>query len=279
MSWLQFLESGNAHEGHIHDAHAPALEVQGVSAGYDTRMALENIDFTLSAGSRLAIVGPNGAGKSTLFKVICGALEPQSGVVKVAGHGSARHICIAYLPQRSDVDWDFPVTVRDVVSMGRVRRIGYFRHAGRNDHAIVERSLERVGMTDLADRQIADLSGGQQQRMFIARALAQEAELILMDEPLTGLDAPSADQIFRIIDDLHESAVTVIVATHNLEMASERFEQVMLLNHRMIAFGKPDVVFAPENLKDAYHGHLQLLKTDEGIMVVNDTCCDGGHAH
>jgi manganese/iron transport system ATP-binding protein len=258
-----------------HVAHAPILEASHVTVSYDGRSALEDVSFRLTSGERVAVVGPNGAGKSTLFKVIAGLLEPTTGEVRVAGHCPGGHICIAYVPQRSQVDWAFPVTVADVVLMGRVGRIGLLRRPGRKDGEHVRQCLEVVGLTDLADRQISELSGGQQQRMFIARALAQEAELMLMDEPLTGLDVPAQEDIFRVTNELRQRQVTVMVATHDLNLAAERFDRVMLLNGRLLGIGRPSDVFTPERLQAAYGGHLRLVHTEDGVMVLSDTCCGG----
>jgi manganese/iron transport system ATP-binding protein len=258
-----------------HDTDAPILEASDVTLRYDGRFALEDISFQLVTGERVAVVGPNGAGKSTLFKVIAGVLDPTHGEVNVAGHCPGGHICIAYVPQRSQVDWSFPVTVADVVMMGRAGRIGPLRRPGRKDRALVNDCLQVVGMVDLADRQIGELSGGQQQRMFIARALAQEAELMLMDEPLTGLDLPAQEDIFRIMDTLRSRGVTVMVATHDLNLAAEQFDRVMLLNNRLLGIGQPDDVFTPELLQAAYGGHLRLVQTDDGLMILSDTCCGG----
>jgi manganese/iron transport system ATP-binding protein len=259
----------------FHDEGAPLLELSAVSVRYNGHNALDQISFNLGAGERLAVVGPNGAGKSTLFKVIAGVLNPTAGEVKVAGHCPGGHICIAYLPQRSEVDWDFPVTVADVVMMGRIGRMGLFRHAGRRDWDYVGQCLKVVGMSDLAGRQISELSGGQQQRMFIARALAQEAELMLMDEPLGGLDLPSQEDIFRILDELRHRDVTIMVATHDLNLAAERFDRVMLLNGYLLGLGQPAEVFTPERLQAAYGGHLRMVQTEDGLMIVSDTCCGG----
>ena len=259
----------------LHDAEAPILEVSHLTVHYNGRPALEDVSFRLVSGERVAVVGPNGAGKSTLFKVIAGVLDPTAGEVRVAGHCPGGHICIAYVPQRSQVDWTFPVTVADVVMMGRAGRVGLLRRPGRQDWAYVSQCLEVVGMTGLANRQISELSGGQQQRMFIARALAQEAELMLMDEPLTGLDVPAQEDIFRVMNELHQRKVTVMVAIHDLNLAAERFDRVMLLNNRLLGMGRPHDVFTPERLQMAYGGHLRLVETEDGVMVLSDTCCEG----
>jgi ABC-type Mn2+/Zn2+ transport system ATPase subunit len=198
--------------------------------------------------------------------------------VKVYGHGPGGHICIAYVPQRSQVDWAFPVNVSDVVMMGRIGRLGPLRWPKSRDWDYVRQCLEVVGIADLGQRQIGELSGGQQQRVFIAQALAQEAELMLMDEPLTGLDVTSQEDIFAILDELHQRRVTVMVATHDLNLAAERFDRLMLLNHRLLGIGRPDEVFTQERLMQAYGGHMRLIQTDEGVMALNDTCCGKGHA-
>jgi len=257
-----------------HEAGAPILEVSDVTVRYNSRLALEGVSFRLIRGERVAVVGPNGAGKSTLFKVITGVLHPTAGEVRVCGHKPGGHICIAYLPQRSQVDWAFPVSVADVVMMGRIGRLGLLRHPGARDWEYVHQCLEVVGLADLANRQIGELSGGQQQRMFIARALAQEAELMLMDEPLTGLDVTSQEDIFRILEELRQRGVTVMVATHDLNLAAERFDRVMLLNGRLLGLGRPDEVFTTERLQAAYGGHLRLIQTGEGLMALSDTCCE-----
>jgi manganese/iron transport system ATP-binding protein len=251
-----------------HEHNAPFLAVEHVAVRYESHTALEDVTFSLEMGQRVAVVGPNGAGKSTLFRVIAGVLNPTEGQVRVAGHCPGGHICIAYLPQRSQVDWRFPVTVADVVMMGRVGRIGLLRRPARRDRAYVAECLRIVGIADLANRQIGELSGGQQQRMFIARALAQEAELMLMDEPLTGLDIGAQNEIMRILDSLRERGVTVMVATHDLSSAAEQFDRVMLLNSRLIGFGAPQDVLTPQRLESAYGGHLHMVQTA-------DTCCGG----
>ncbi len=261
-----------------HDKDAPILEASRVTVRYNGHFALRDVSFRLTSGERVAVVGPNGAGKSTLFKVISGVLNPTSGQVMVAGHCPGGHICIAYVPQRSQVDWMFPVTVADVVMMGRAGKVGLFRRPGRKDRAYVRHCLDVVNMADLAERQIGELSGGQQQRMFIARALAQEAALMLMDEPLAGLDVPAQDDIFRIMDQLRQRGVTVMVATHDLNLAAERFDRVMLLKGRLLGLGQPDDVFTAEHLQAAYGGHLRLIQTDCGTMALGDTCCEG-HEH
>ncbi|GAB4497429.1 MAG: metal ABC transporter ATP-binding protein [Anaerolineales bacterium] len=261
-----------------HDANQPILAFEQVSARYDGRLAIENITFRLQRGERIAVVGPNGAGKSTLFKVITGILAPSAGNVRIFGSEPAGHVCIGYVPQRSQVDWRFPVTVYDVVMMGRIARVGAFRLPGKRDRDTVQRALAMVNLQSLAKRQIAQLSGGQQQRMFIARAIAQEAELMLMDEPLNGLDIPSQEDILHLLDVLREQQITVMVATHDLDQAAEHFDRVMLLNRHVIGFGAPAQILSGDNLRHAYGSHLRLLPTNGGeLLALGDTCCDGEH--
>jgi ABC-type Mn2+/Zn2+ transport system ATPase subunit len=262
-----------------HQAGSPTLEVSGLTVRYNGILALDDVSFQLTQGERVAVVGPNGAGKSTLFKVIAGVHHPTKGEVKVYGCGPGGHICIAYVPQRSQVDWTFPVNVTDVVMMGRIGKLGLLRWPGARDWGYVGQCLELVGMADLADRQIGELSGGQQQRVFIARALAQEAELMLMDEPLTGLDLTAQEDIFRILEELRRRHVTVMIATHDLNQAAERFDRLMLLNRRLLGLGQPDEVFTPERLMQAYGGHMRLIQTNDGLMVLSDTCCEGDTKH
>lgn len=267
-----------------HQEDQPVLDVYRLSVRYNGRPALDNLTFHLHAGERVAVVGPNGAGKSTLFKVVAGVLAPSSGRVTVYGSGPSGHVCIGYVPQRSQVDWRFPVTVADVVMMGRVARLGWLRMPGRSDWERVRHALETVGMADLGERQIAQLSGGQQQRMFIARALAQEAELMLMDEPFAGLDLPSRNEILELLDRLKAGSVTVMVATHDLEEAARYFDRVMLLNQRLLGFGPAETVLQYDRLLAAYGGRLR--RVSEGsteLLTVADTCCgegeEAGHAH
>jgi len=278
MTFLREIQKTSQHfrrQHHPHLPDSPILEVKDVGVAFENGFAIEDISFNLCEGERLAVVGPNGAGKSTLLKVIAGILSPTLGQIKIFGHEPGGHICIAYIPQRSQVDWDFPVTVEDVVMMGRVGRLGLFRHPRQSDLQIVNQALDLVKMSSFSKRQINQLSGGQQQRMFIARALAQEAELMLMDEPLTGLDVNSQDDILSIMDDLRSQKVTLMVSLHDLKMAAQRFNRVMLINKHMVGVGNPQEVFSQENLVGAYGGHLHLLTTEDGMLALGDTCCDG----
>jgi manganese/iron transport system ATP-binding protein len=244
------------------------LELTHVSAHFDHTPALDDVSFELHAGERIAVVGPNGAGKSTLFNIIAGVLKPSSGQMTIFGQPPGDQIAIAYVPQRNLVDWQFPINVFDVVMMGRIGQIGLFHRPAAKDRRIVEECLELVGMSQLARRQIGELSGGQQQRVFIARSLAQEAQLMLMDEPLTGLDARTQEDLFIILDLLQARGVTLLVATHDLNQAADRFDRVMLLNQNLIAFGPGREVLIPKALQQAYGGQMQLLETPEGVVAV-----------
>jgi ABC-type Mn2+/Zn2+ transport system ATPase subunit len=268
-----------------HRGEAPILRVTDLTVRYESGEALSQVTFDLARAVRLAVLGPNGAGKSTLLKVIAGVLPPSRGTVEAFGEEPGEHICIAYVPQRSQVDWNFPVSVRDVVMMGRIGKLGLLRRPGPADWAIVEQSLETVNLSGLRDRQISQLSGGQQQRMFIARAIAQEAEIMLMDEPLTGLDINSQVDILHILDNLRTQRVTVLVALHDLKLAAEHFEAVMLLNHRLIGLGSPEEVFSEAHMAEAYGSHRvpSNLIGGNSWLAMDDGCCsegnEGGHDH
>jgi manganese/iron transport system ATP-binding protein len=280
---MQKTARHSGYRGHRFSPHGivtPALKITELGYIYDHLVALENLNCEIQLGERLAVVGPNGAGKSTLFKIIAGVLKPSHGIVSVYGHAPGGHSCIAYVPQRSQVDWNFPVNVSDVVMMGRTSKIGPLHWPSKADREIIQHALEVVGMDRLAKNGIDQLSGGQQQRVFIARALAQEAELILMDEPLTGLDQATQDDIFHILDELRHQNVTVMVALHDLKIAAERFDRILMLNRRLIGLGKPEEVLIPERLAQAYGEHLRLVPTPEGVIVLEDTCCNGeGDSH
>lgn len=260
-----------------HGVNLPSLTLQDVSVAYGDVYALEGVNLALPRGAQVAIVGPNGAGKSTLFNVIAGIVRPTRGRVNIYGSEPAGHICVGYVPQRNRINWQFPVTVADVVMMGRTRKIGLLRRAGRADHEAVQQALARVRLTDLANRQIGELSGGQQQRVFLARALAQEAELLLLDEPLTGLDLPSQELLLQLLAELRARGITILVATHDLNQAAADFATVLLLNRRVIAVGAPATVLTTELLRQAYGSHLHVVPgSDGGDLIVADSCCSGG---
>jgi len=260
-----------------HLVDAPLLAVEEITVRYETGVVLDKISFVLSPGDGVALVGPNGAGKTTLFKVIAGIMDPDEGDVLVSGNEPEGHSCIAYVPQRSQVDWSFPATVADVVMMGRINKMGPFLWPQAEDREVVRRSLDFVHLSAYANRQISELSGGQQQRMFIARALAQEAELMLLDEPFNGLDVPAQESILAILGTLQERKVTYIISMHDLRLAAEQFSLVMLLNKKLLGFGSPEDVFTRDLLLQAYHGHLHFVEGEYDTLAVGDDCCEGGH--
>lgn len=263
-----------------HHEGSAVLKVQGLTLKYENKTALDHISFDVQKGEKIAVVGPNGAGKSTLFKIISGIIRQNSGEVNIYGSKPEGHICIAYVPQRSQVDWNFPTTVFDVVMMGRTSKIGLFKMPRRRDRQLVMDALKIVNMDRLSGNQISELSGGQQQRVFVARALAQEAELMLMDEPLTGLDIKSQEDIYTILNMLSEKQVTILVSLHDMKSASEKFSKVMLLNKKLLGIGSPDEVFTTENLSAAYSNHLHVVSDKHGGLLIADTCCDHGeHNH
>jgi manganese/iron transport system ATP-binding protein len=247
------------HDG-AHRTGAPPLEFRGVWARYGRESsdgsedALQEVSFIAEEGARIAVVGPNGAGKSTLLKVAAGLIPATKGEVLMYGQPLAQHSCIAYVPQRNQIDWTFPVTVEDVVMMGRARQIGFFRRPRQADREAVMTSLERVGAADLARQPIGALSGGQQQRVFIARSLALETHLLLLDEPTAGLDATSQSMVLDLLDELRAQHVTVVVVTHELDVVTERFDIALLMRRALIANGSPSEVLTGENLLIAYGG-------------------------
>lgn len=251
------------------------LEFEGVTVSYNGRLALEEVTFAVPHGARVAVVGPNGAGKSTLFKALVGLLPLRSGRILIHGRPLGSHQdCVAYVPQREEVDWRFPVTVEDVVMMGRYGRQGWLKRSTAYDRFVVARSLEQMGMSAFARRSIGNLSGGQQQRVFLARALAQEPHILLMDEPFTGVDISTQEATLNLLDQLQSQKVTAMISTHDLSLATARFERVALLNHRLIAYGDPRQVFSAERLAEAFGGRILVLPN--GGVVVDD-CCPHDH--
>ncbi len=247
------------------------LDVVNISVGYNGIPVLQDISFQIAHGARVAVVGPNGAGKSTLFKALVGILPLRSGKIFIHDRPLGHHMdCVSYIPQREEVDWKFPVTVRDVVLMGRYGHLRWLQQPGSADREIANKSLEQMGIADMADRPIGDLSGGQQQRVFLARALAQEPHIFLMDEPFTGVDATTQETTLALLDHLRQQKVTVLISTHDLNLAASRFDAVLLLNKRLIAFGKPKLVFSPDHLSQAFGS--QMLKLPDGTILVDDCC-------
>ncbi len=240
----------------MRDQHPP-LAVRALTAAYRGTPALWDVTFTVSPGQLVGIVGPNGAGKSTLLKVAMGLLRPVAGTVEVFGRpaGSTRGL-VGYLPQRASVDWDFPTTVGDVVQMGTYGRLGWLRRPGRAQRELAAQCLDRVGLSDLADRQIGELSGGQQQRVFLARALAQDAPLYLADEPFAGVDYLTERAVVDVLRALRERGRTVVVVHHDLGSVSDYFDSVVLLNRDLVAAGPTGRVFTADNIARTYGGPI-----------------------
>ena len=251
------------------------LEFKDVTIAYGTKPVLRDISFQVPHGSSVAVIGPNGAGKSTLFKALVGLIPLVSGQILIHGELWGSHTdCVAYIPQREEVDLHFPVTVRDVVAMGRYGKSGWFGASSSQDRAIVQSSLELMSIADLAQRPLQDLSGGQQQRAFLARAIAQQPHILLMDEPFNGVDVTTQKITLGLLDELKKQGVTVMVSTHDLNLAREKFDQVVMLNQKLIAFGSPEHVFTSEHIRLAFESQMMVL---DGSLVV-DQCC-GGHDH
>ncbi len=233
--------------------HHHRLEVIGLSVHYQEVRALEDIHFATECGRSLALIGPNGAGKSTLLKSLAGLIRSDTGSILWRGQPLTRSSYeLAYLPQRGDIDWNFPITVRGLVEMGRYPNLGWWRQYSRHDADIVERALASMELLDLQDRQISALSGGQQQRAFIARALAQEAHVLLLDEPFTGLDKPAQENLSRLFKELTAEGRLLIASHHDLQTVTDNFNDVLLLRRSQIAFGPVADSFTPDNIRKAY---------------------------
>ncbi|UCF09868.1 MAG: metal ABC transporter ATP-binding protein [Candidatus Bipolaricaulota bacterium] len=260
-----------------HDPEAPAILASGLTVSYNGEPAILDVTFEIPPAHSVAVVGPNGAGKSTLLKAIAGLLPTTGGTLDVHGEGPCRHICIAYVPQRDEVDWRFPVTVSDVVLMGRSGRLGPLRRPRSADREVVARAIDSVGLSAEANARIDTLSGGQQQRMFIARALAQEAQLVLLDEPFAGLDIHSKQGVLKLLSGPELRALTRVVAMHDLGAATDHFRSLLLLHRVLIAFGRPEDVLTPDALQHAYGSCARIAKADGETIVISDTACGGGH--
>lgn len=251
----------------------PALDVENLSAGYPgERRAIENLSFRVQPGERVALIGPNGAGKSTLFKAIAGLIPFTSGAISVRGADCRQsHTYVGYVPQQSEIDWTFPVTVYDVVMMGRARHSRWFPWWQSSDHEHVQSLLAQLSLTGIARRQIGELSGGQRRRVFIARALAQDTRVLLMDEPFTGVDTTSEQEIMNTLDMLTEQGITILLATHDMGRAASHFDKVLLLKRRVLAYGRPEDVMQADVLRQAYGGALSVFRRgDETIFIADE---------
>jgi manganese/iron transport system ATP-binding protein len=268
------------HPDHGHSEHGDPLDaahalahadvwLSDVTAGYGDRLALEHVTVAVEPGSLLAVVGPNGAGKSTLLKLMAGLVEPWSGRVQILGGPPGREARrVAYVPQAELVDWGFPVTVEDVVMMGRFPRLGPVRRPGKDDRRAVVEALAQVGMDQHLGTQIGRLSGGQRRRVFLARALAAEPDLFLLDEPVTGIDPTTQELLMDLLEAQAKRGKTVVATTHDLATAAERFHQVLAVNRTVVAYGPAEIVLDAEVLARAYGGHLLVL--DGGRVLLDD---------
>lgn len=245
--------------GAEHDDAAP-LSIHDLTVAWHRKPVLWDVDLDIPAGTLACIVGPNGAGKSTLIKACLDLVPAVSGEVRVFGKPvRQQRQRVAYVPQRESVDWSFPVSVLDVVAMGTYGKLGWLRPVGRKQRLAARAALERVGLEQYADRQISQLSGGQQQRVFLARALVQDADLYLMDEPFASVDAATEQAIVDVLRTLKAQGRTLVVVHHDLQTVPEYFDWAVLLNMRVVGAGPTEAVFTKDNLRATYGGRLTLL--------------------
>ena len=249
-------------------ANCPALEIHDLIVSYQKKPVLYGVDLAVPEGSMVGVVGPNGAGKSTLIKTVMGLVSHAHGWVKVFGGDLKDSIKrVGYVPQRESVDWDFPVSVMDVVLMGCYGRSGLIKRPGRMEKEKAMEALEKVGLEAYSKRQISNLSGGQQQRVFLARALAQESDLYLMDEPFAGVDAATEVAIVELLGQIRDQGKTLIVVHHDLATAREYFDMILLLNMRVVGFGETNEVFNADLLQKTYGGRLTVLSEIAGEVA------------
>jgi manganese/zinc/iron transport system ATP- binding protein len=238
----------------------PALEIHDLTVAFDRKPVLWNIDMLIPQGKLIGIIGPNGAGKSTLIKAVMGILPLSSGYVKIFDKDIEDvRSKISYVPQRESVDWDFPASVMDVVLMGRYAKLGLFKRPRKADREVAMDCLRKVGLEAFAHRQISQLSGGQQQRTFLARALAQQADIYFMDEPFAGVDAATEKTIISLLRSMTQTDKTVMVVHHDLHSVSQYFDWVIMLNTRLVAYGPTKATFTQKNLHETYGGKLTIL--------------------
>jgi len=236
------------------------LALEGVRVGYGATFQLSDITFSVQPGEVVGLIGPNGGGKSTLLKAIAGVLGIRSGRIRLGDDDIRRHAGkVAFVPQREEVNWDFPVTALDVVLMGRYRTSGWFRRPGKDDRARAAEALETLGLSGFGRRHISEFSGGQQQRIFLARAMVQEPEVVILDEPFTGIDTQNRAVFHEAIREFARSGVTILMATHDLDEVSTTCTLLCCLNHRLVAFGPTAEVFQPEILRATFEGRVAVF--------------------
>ena len=236
--------------------NGPKLTAEKVSVELGGFRVLEDVTFSAGAGTLMGVVGPNGAGKTTLFNVISGIVPTQTGRIVAEGRpGRSSRGSLAYVPQRENVNWRFPLSVSDVVMLGRSTRVGWLRRPGATDRDSVEQCLRRVGMWDQRSELVAELSGGQRQRVFVARALAQEADILLLDEAFSGVDVGSQEGLVDVLRSLRDEGRIILIATHDLTNLARRFDVVLCLNHHVCAYGPPEIAFTPAVLEELYGAH------------------------
>ncbi len=244
----------------IENPHRPIIEVEHLTVSYGPKPALLDVSLTINKGLLVGVIGPNGAGKSTLIKAILGFVKRDIGMVRIDGVSAEKAKGrVAYVPQKGTVDWDFPITVKEVALMGRYHHVPWYRDARPQDHKIVDEALDMVRMQDFRNRQIGQLSGGQQQRVFMARALAQGADILLLDEPFAGVDAATERAILDVLEQAKSAGKTLVVVHHDLTTAGEYFDQLILIKQRLYAYGPPRVVLSEDLLSEVYEGRLRVF--------------------
>lgn len=249
---------------------APAIRLDQVTVAYGSTVVLDEINLMIGAGQMIGLIGPNGAGKTTLLRTIVGALKPSRGTVNVLGQQIAKvRQHVAYVPQRRDVDWNFPISVLDVVLMGRYGRLGIWKRPSKHDREIALQALDKVGLAARRHCQIGELSGGQQQRVFVARALAQDADLLLLDEPFNGIDTTTQGIIFDLLYQQRQQGRTVLLSTHDLHSVEQNCDQLVALNRTIVAAGTVDQVFTPPVLRETFGTQIAIVGDREAVLVRN----------
>jgi ABC-type Mn2+/Zn2+ transport system ATPase subunit len=239
----------------------PVLTVKSLFVSYHGNEAIENVSFSIEQGKLVGIIGPNGAGKSTLLKALLNLIPKDKGEIQIYGKSfNERRKSVAYVPQRSDIDWDFPINVLDTVLLGTYPNLGLFKKPKKKEKEWALQCLQRVGMEEFSKRQIGELSGGQQQRVFLARALAQKSEILFLDEPFVGIDVSSEETIITILKELKNSGRTILVVHHDLSKVSDYFDELILLNKKLIGYGDIDQILRAEVLSKAYSGQFSFLE-------------------